>query len=35
MRPPALALAKWHYEKAVASGHPKNAELERMLAQKP
>lgn len=34
-KPPALALARWHYQKAIASGHPKNAELEKMLEQKP
>ena len=32
--PPALALARWHYQKARAGGHPKNAELEKMLAPK-
>jgi len=33
-KPPAMALAKWHYQKAIASGHPKNAELERLMEQK-
>ena len=30
-KPPALALAKWHYQKAVAAGHARNAELEKLL----
>jgi tetratricopeptide (TPR) repeat protein len=34
-KPPAMALARWHYQKALASGHPKNTELERLLAQTP
>ena len=29
--PPFLELARWHYQRALASGHPKNAELEKML----
>ena len=33
--PPALALARWHYQKARAAGHPKNAQLEKMLEPKP
>lgn len=32
-KPPALALARWHYQKAIAGGHPKNADLEKMMAQ--
>ena len=27
--PPATELAKWHYQKAIASGHPRNADLEK------
>jgi tetratricopeptide (TPR) repeat protein len=33
-KPPALALARWHYQKARSSGHPANAELEKILEQK-
>jgi len=29
--PPFIALAKFHYEKAVAGGHKKNADLEKIL----
>jgi tetratricopeptide (TPR) repeat protein len=31
-KPPFLELARWHYEKAVALGHPKNPEMEKVLA---
>jgi tetratricopeptide (TPR) repeat protein len=31
-QPPFLQLARWHYEKALALGHPKNPELEKMIA---
>jgi tetratricopeptide (TPR) repeat protein len=31
--PPALALARWHYKKALDAGHPPNAELEKLLRQ--
>ncbi len=35
-RPPALELARWHYQKGLASGHPKDSKLEQMLsANKP
>jgi hypothetical protein len=35
-QPPLTELARWHYQKALAAGHPKNPELEKMLAaQKP
>ena len=35
-RPPLVELARWHYQKALAGGQPRNAELEKMLdAQKP
>ena len=30
-RPPLLELARWHYEKALSTGHPKNPELEKIL----
>ena len=30
-KPPFTALAKFHYEKALAAGHTKNAELEKIL----
>ncbi len=30
-QPPALALARWHYQKALAAGHPRNPDLEKML----
>ena len=32
--PPAVELARWHYEKARAAGHPRNAELEKLLQEK-
>ena len=31
-KPPFIALAKFHYEKAVAGGHEKNADLEKILS---
>lgn len=30
-QPPLVELARWHYQKALAAGHPKNAELEKLL----
>ncbi len=30
-KPPALALARWHYQKAVDTGHAKNPDLEKIL----
>ncbi|MDB6110055.1 MAG: Tetratricopeptide 2 repeat protein [Pedosphaera sp.] len=30
-KPPLLELARWHYQKAIAAGHPKNLELEKLL----
>jgi Flp pilus assembly protein TadD len=30
-QPPLTELARWHYQKALAAGHPRNAELEKML----
>jgi tetratricopeptide (TPR) repeat protein len=35
-QPPLTELARWHYQKALAAGHPHNPELEKMLdAAKP
>src|SRR6266487_3597706 len=31
---PSLELARWHYQKALAAGHARNPELEKMLDQK-
>jgi tetratricopeptide (TPR) repeat protein len=30
-QPPLLGLARWHYNKAISTGHPKNDELEKLL----
>ena len=30
-QPPALALARWHYRKALAAGHQKNPDLEKLF----
>lgn len=30
-QPPALELARWHYQRALANGHPRNPELERLF----
>lgn len=30
-KPPAVALARWHYQKSLAAGHPRNQALERLL----
>ena len=32
--PPLPDLARWHYQKALAAGQPRNADLEKMLADK-
>ncbi len=32
--PPMPMLARWHYQKAVAAGQPRNPELEKLLADK-
>lgn len=32
--PPLVELARWHYEKALAAGQPRNPDLEKMLADK-
>lgn len=35
-QPPLVELARWHYQKALAAGHPHNPELEKLLdAAKP
>ncbi len=31
--PPAVALARWHYQKARAAGHPRNESLEKIIRQ--
>ena len=33
-QPPLVELARWHYQKALATGHPPNPELEKMIEQK-
>jgi len=33
--PPALELARWHYQKAIAAGEPRHPELEKKLAANP
>ncbi|HWD93183.1 MAG TPA: tetratricopeptide repeat protein [Verrucomicrobiae bacterium] len=33
-QPPSVELARWHYDKAVAAGFPRNPELEKMLDDK-
>ena len=33
-KPPSLELARWHYQKALAAGHPRNEELEKSLNEK-
>lgn len=32
--PPSPLLARWHYEKAIAAGQPRNPDLEKLLADK-
>lgn len=32
--PPSVELARWHYQKARAAGHPRNEELEKSLDEK-
>jgi Tfp pilus assembly protein PilF len=32
--PPLIELARWHYQKALAAGHPKNEELEKLFDKK-
>jgi Tfp pilus assembly protein PilF len=33
-QPPFVELARWHYQKALAYGHPQSADLEKMLDKK-
>ncbi|HUA67770.1 MAG TPA: tetratricopeptide repeat protein [Candidatus Saccharimonadales bacterium] len=33
-KPPMVELARWHYEKALANGQPRNPALEKLLAEK-
>jgi Flp pilus assembly protein TadD len=33
-QPPLVELARWHYQQALAAGHPRNPELEKMLEEK-
>jgi tetratricopeptide (TPR) repeat protein len=33
-KPPMIELARWHYEKALADGQPRNPALEKLLAEK-
>jgi Flp pilus assembly protein TadD len=33
-QPPFLELARWHYQKALAAGHPQNLDLEKLLNKK-
>ncbi len=32
-KPPSLALARWHYQKALSAGIARNPELEKLLGQ--
>jgi hypothetical protein len=32
--PPLVELARWHYQKALAAGQPKNPDLEKILERK-
>jgi Flp pilus assembly protein TadD len=34
-KPPSLELARWHYKRALALGHPKSATVEKSLGQNP
>jgi len=33
-QPPSLELARWHYQKAIAAGFPRNPDMEKMMDQK-
>jgi Flp pilus assembly protein TadD len=33
-QPPSVALAKWHYQRALNAGHPRNLELEKLIEAK-
>lgn len=32
--PPLVELARWHYQRALGTGHPRNADLEKLFEQK-
>ena len=34
-QPPATELARWHYDKAIAAGHPRNPDLEKKFEARP
>jgi tetratricopeptide (TPR) repeat protein len=33
-KPPSMELARWHYQKAIAAGFPRNPEMEKMMDEK-
>lgn len=33
-QPPLVELARWHYQRALAAGHPRNPDLEKLFEQK-
>jgi Tfp pilus assembly protein PilF len=33
-QPPLIELARWHYQKALATGQPRNPALEKLLDEK-
>ena len=33
-QPPLVELARWHYQRALANGQPRNPELEKLFEQK-
>jgi hypothetical protein len=33
-QPPLPELARWHYQKAIEAGQPRNPEMEKSLAEK-
>jgi Flp pilus assembly protein TadD len=33
-KPPSVELARWHYEKAITAGFPRNPEMEKLLNEK-
>jgi len=34
-KPPLIELARWHYQKALAAGHPRNPDLEKLFEVRP
>jgi len=30
-QPPLIELARWHYQKAIAAGHPRSTQVEQLL----